>query len=40
MMADDLDLIRPPGVDPHAWTAIVSHRDHLHAAIRGTAFRF
>jgi hypothetical protein len=40
MMADDLDHIRPPGVDPQAWAAIVSQRDRLHEAMRGTVFRF
>jgi hypothetical protein len=34
-MADDLALVHPLGIDAHAWTAIVGHRDRLDEARRG-----
>lgn len=33
-MADDLELVRPSGIDPQAWDAITSHRDRLREAQR------
>jgi hypothetical protein len=32
---DDLDLVRPLGIDSRAWVAISSHRDRLNEARRG-----
>lgn len=34
-MADDLDLVRPLGIDAQAWTAVNGHRDRLDEARRG-----
>jgi hypothetical protein len=34
-MADDLDLVRPLGIDAQAWMAISGHRDRLNEARRG-----
>jgi len=34
-MADDLALVHPLGIDAHAWTAVVGHRDRLDEARRG-----
>jgi hypothetical protein len=34
-MADDLALAHPLGIDTHAWSAIVGHRDRLAEALRG-----